>query len=584
MHERYIRSVVLSMFFLQRMNRVHQVPCSSPVLCGRLGPKTQLLAVGSVDRRVTLHPLSGGIPAALSNHPTPVEAVAFDRSEECIATGCSGGSVWLWDVATETQLTTFPGHRSNCTVAEYHPFGSFFATGSADTNVKIWDARQSKCVQTYRSHASGVTAIRFSPHGRWLVTGDLDGVVKMWDLTGGKALASVEAHSGSVTGIDFHPTDFFLVSGSADKTTKLWNCETASLVLVGASDFDSSGVQNVRFSPDGAGLVVANHTGLKTFTVDGDTKRIACTSAQDFGDWKGLLDLVVMPDGNVMAVSANDDSVSVWSNEKGRGDPIKPTMSSAKKGVSVRDRVLESKSERKENTEPCVQRVDSLDSVSRESPVVDTPRRNDIRAVLSRRLMSVRAICALWAAGNTKGAVDEAIALSPGDPTIFVSVLCALPLERTKSALSIDSCTKVLKHVATLGLLTLPFTHSQPMIDAFASLPFSNTLPLVLAVDSSSRQPHANASDLAFIATAAVNAVAYLARRFGPILADLRKAAPLTAGPDFAREERTAKAVACADQFAVIADVLADDVKWNKMLRKEKEEAIREIVTIQQIR
>lgn len=548
---------------------------SSPVLAVRFGLKSEVIAIATADRNLSIYSSKDFLrKSCLADHPTAVESIAFDRTEEVIASGCTAGSIWLWDMVTVNQLTSFPGHRSTCSVLEYHPFGSFFASGSADSNIKIWDARQPRCVQTYRSHTSGITACKFSPHGRWLVSGDEEGFIKFWDLSTGKQLVSHESHRGAISGIDFHPTDFFLISGSADRTTKLWNCES-NIVLAGTSEEEDGPVEQVKFNTTGDGLFVASESRLKKFSLNMESKQITCTSSHQLR-WEGpILDMVVGADEIPSVATSRDPGFTelvLWSGYQ-REISVKPKISTPVPSRTYSDGTVEI--ERKENTK--FQELNVPDSFS------DSSSRNiqtlgGISEILKNRLRNVSSVVSQWSGGNNRAAIEEAITFLETDPVLFITLLSHLPTERTRTALSVETCTRILQQIISQGLLTLPFTQSQKLIQCMQNLPFSESLPLVLAIDSSSRNTPPNASDLSFIVSVALGAVTYLAIRFGPVLAELRRPSPTVAIEDPIREARWDKANACSSSFISIRELIEDDLRFSRFLKKEKEDTLNAII------
>jgi len=79
-----------------------------------------------------------------------------------------------------------------------------------------------------------------------------------------------------------------------------------------------------------------------------------------------------------------------------------------------------------------------------------------------------------------------------------------------------------------------------------------------------------------------LNCVVFLAKRFGPILSELRRAStlPCTPGTDVTREERIAKAFACLELFENVADILSRDAPSCKLLRREKQDANTQILSL----
>jgi len=561
------------------MLKIGEIPSLGKV--AKLSVKSDFAAIAcdagnSVEVFPTTGPGKFSTIARLANHPTVVDSLCWDpHSDHSLVTGCQGGSVWLWDVATETQQSIFPGHRSNCTSLAFHPFGNFFASGSADSNIKIWDTRTAKCIQTYRSHMCTVTSLTFSPHGRWLASGDEDGVIRMFDLSSGKELCCLESHTGQISCLDFHPTDFFFISGSVDRTIKLWTCESG-FELAGSSEPETTPVRVVKFNQHGNGLTVVSDDCLKRFELNSELKRIACVSADQLG-WKRVLDACVRDDGVVTAVAnTGERGLSIWSTDPGnttKKSPKKvltPIMTASDSG----DEVVVS---RKENRPPPIPRSPSSQSSNSSNNCSSS---SGVKSVLNKRLIAARTIASMWTSGNPRTAIDEAI--SSDDPFVFISLLNAVANERSRVGLSIDSCSQILSHVLDIGLLALPYSPSPQFISQCQALPFSKKIPLASSSGEARAFSSSQVNELSSIVSSGLAVVMTFAKRLGPTLVDIRKSAAHgeSNARELAREDRAEKAERCLEQFESIGNIVRVDLKSTRLLKREKEELLTEIMAL----
>mmetsp|Transcript_104425 Transcript_104425/g.239161 ORF Transcript_104425/g.239161 Transcript_104425/m.239161 type:complete len:564 (+) Transcript_104425:408-2099(+) len=244
---------------------------------------------------------------SLSGHTSPVGCLVFDKDEEMIVAGSTGGSLKIWNLEQQRVSGTLSGHRTNCTAVEFHPYGEFFASGAGDTNLKIWDMRRKQCIQTYKGHNGAVSCIRFSPHGRWVASGSQDNRVILWDLTAGKKLHEFQAHQAAITTMDFHMTEYFFASGSADRTVKLWSVDTFS--LVGSSDFDQTTVSALKFHPEERTVVSASQQSLKVYSWE---PQVECGDWIDV-PWTGMCDIVInAAEKRAVGLSHQQQTCAVW--------------------------------------------------------------------------------------------------------------------------------------------------------------------------------------------------------------------------------------------------------------------------------
>jgi U3 small nucleolar RNA-associated protein 15 len=118
----------------------------------------------------------------------------------------SGGDdalVKYWDVATETPILNFQGHKDYVHSGDFSLVShEMCITGSYDHMVKLWDVRatDSKWVMEV-NHGKPVEDVVFLPSRRLVATAGGNSV-KIWDLIGGgKMIYSMESHTKTVTSV-----------------------------------------------------------------------------------------------------------------------------------------------------------------------------------------------------------------------------------------------------------------------------------------------------------------------------------------------------------------------------------------------
>ncbi|CAI8603829.1 unnamed protein product [Vicia faba] len=141
----------------------------------------------------------------LRSHNRPVRFVHYPHHDKLhLVSGGDDALVKYWDVAEETMIHQFYGHKDYVRCGDSSPVNSdTFVTGSYDHLVKLWDVRvkdSSKSAMDF-NHGSPVEDVVFLPSGGMIATAGGNSV-KLWDLIGGgKLLYSMESHNKTVTSI-----------------------------------------------------------------------------------------------------------------------------------------------------------------------------------------------------------------------------------------------------------------------------------------------------------------------------------------------------------------------------------------------
>ena len=98
---------------------------------------------------------------SLTGHTSEVTSLSFSASADLVFSGSQGGTVYVWDLKTQKELTKLRGHLTSCTcLYGEEANGALLATGSDDTNVKLWDYRvKSKDIITFKEHTRPITCV-----------------------------------------------------------------------------------------------------------------------------------------------------------------------------------------------------------------------------------------------------------------------------------------------------------------------------------------------------------------------------------------------------------------------------------------
>ena len=280
---------------------------------------------------------------SLSDHASPVRAVAFAPDGTGFISADMAGSVYLWDLKRLARTVTVTGHLGSVTdvavsadsrryaasgedgtvlvwdrggtslvghtatvdCVAYSGDGRTLVTGSADTDVRVWDAANGQLRRVLTADGvSPVTSTTVSPDGV-LLAAAAGHDIHLWNLATGAAAAVLRGQKDTVDSVVFSPDARLLASGAADGTVALWDAvlgkQVAKFAVGGA-------VHSVAFSPDGGLLAAAGDDQRITLIAPAGGQTVAVLD----GHPANLDEVAFSPDGRLLAAAGGDGRVTLW--------------------------------------------------------------------------------------------------------------------------------------------------------------------------------------------------------------------------------------------------------------------------------
>jgi serine/threonine protein kinase/WD40 repeat protein/predicted nucleic acid-binding Zn-ribbon protein len=114
----------------------------------------------------------------------PINSLAFspDGGRLITAIGEPDNLAAVWDIASETQIYSLIGHRSDVTTAVFSPDGLQALTGSLDNTLILWDMSSGQPIRQYLGHTAPIVQIFFNPEGNiaYSISSNIDDGIIGW--------------------------------------------------------------------------------------------------------------------------------------------------------------------------------------------------------------------------------------------------------------------------------------------------------------------------------------------------------------------------------------------------------------------
>ncbi|MFT5426954.1 MAG: WD40 repeat protein [Gammaproteobacteria bacterium] len=145
--------------------------------------------------------------------------IAFSPDGKHLAGGSGDGVVYVWDVATGSEIHRLAGQHRYISDINYSPNGHFIASSTAEGKITIWDVEKGNTISTFEVAETKYTSVRFSPDSKLLLIGTVNADTALIEVASGRLVSNLSTHDGS-TLINFSPDGkSFLVFGNG---TTVW--------------------------------------------------------------------------------------------------------------------------------------------------------------------------------------------------------------------------------------------------------------------------------------------------------------------------------------------------------------------------
>jgi len=269
-------------------------------------PTNQVLASGSGDQTIRLWDVqTGRLQTILKGHTAPVRTLAFSSRGNFLASGASDKTTRVWNLQTGKEAASFSSVFGNIRAVAFSPDGEILASTGDGGSLRLLDWKANKELKAMKSGFGIIYAVAFSPLGSVLATGSSDTHVHIWDPSSGQQQTVFSGHAKAVLSIAFSPDGSLLASGSADGTIRLWDVRTGrerGVLLGHAGD-----VNAVGFTANGNTVISAGSDGTVRFWDSATSRSLGVLSDHKGPVWA----LALAHDGAFMATGGRDQTVQL---------------------------------------------------------------------------------------------------------------------------------------------------------------------------------------------------------------------------------------------------------------------------------
>ncbi|XP_037947170.1 WD repeat-containing protein 48 homolog isoform X2 [Teleopsis dalmanni] len=207
--------------------------------------------------------------STLRTHRDYVQALAYAKDREQVASAGLDKAIFLWDVNTLTALTasnntvttsSLTGSKDSIYSLAMNPSGTIIVSGSTENILRIWDPRTCTRSMKLRGHTENVRALVVSPDGTQIISGSSDGTIKIWNIGQQRCVQTIHVHKEGVWSLLMNESFQYVISGSRDRhiiVTELRNpsnsvvvCEEQAPVLSLCYNIDKTGVWATTWNSD----------------------------------------------------------------------------------------------------------------------------------------------------------------------------------------------------------------------------------------------------------------------------------------------------------------------------------------------
>ena len=275
-----------------------------------------LITVGLTDNIKIFHAATGICKSTLSGHSGSVNSLTISLDGMLLGSGSHDNTIKLWDIQTGGVVKTFYCHSDGACYNPHYgwisslsisPDCNMIASGCSDGTIHLWDIQTGCCSHVIDGHKYSVTSVSFHPTNPQLLISTSYDNIQQWDINGHRTGPTYNGHQ-VVFSID---GSCFLSWGGS--VARVQNSDSGAVIVELQASSDS--FQYCCLSPDKK--FVAGSAGVTTYIWD-------ITSSDPY-----LIETFITPDciwfltfSSSLIFLSEDGSINFWQINAPLTDPV----------------------------------------------------------------------------------------------------------------------------------------------------------------------------------------------------------------------------------------------------------------------
>ncbi len=274
---------------------------------------------------------------------TSFYALAFSPNGRLLASGCSDGSVRLWNATAQKEglggkigqympTLKLKGHKDAINILAFSPDGKTLLSGSEDGTIRAWDTTTGRQIYTCPGHMEGIRSIAVSEQINILTSSDsYPTQVRLWDIENGHQLSA--SYFGFTYSVTISPNATTITMDDlSDRNLRLWDIQNRRYrIYLKGHGYPSESILHteIAFSKDEKMLATSPSRGrigeIHLWDIGSQSNSIfsrfffnakTIRPKHTLKGHRGVVSsLVFSPDGKILASGGDGDKINLWDLE-----------------------------------------------------------------------------------------------------------------------------------------------------------------------------------------------------------------------------------------------------------------------------